>query len=125
MSLVIYFVFAYALLAALTGMILQISRKMGECPDTGRAARAAGVTIATGYAAIGAGGAMLVGSALPVVQGGTPATLFAIGFTAIILGLGFSNAIMTLRSAVLTAQPKLQAAGLVDAAQIAAPVAAV
>ena len=64
MSLILYFVFAYALLAALTGMILQISRKMGDCPDTGRVARAAGVTISTGFAASGAGGAMLVGSAL-------------------------------------------------------------
>ncbi len=125
MSLVIYFVVAYALLAALSGMILQISRKLDDCPDTRGAARAAGVTIATGYAAIGAGGVMMVGSALPLAQGETPATLFAIGFVAIILGLGFTNAIITLRAAMQVASPKLQAAGLVDVPQVAAPIAAV
>ena len=119
MSLALYFIFAYALLAALTGMILQISRKMGDCPDTGRVARAAGVTISTGFAAIGAGGAMLVGSALPIVQGGTPAVLFATGFIAIVLGLGFTHAVTTLRLAV---QP-LQAGRVVNRPEVAAPIA--
>lgn len=112
MSLILYFVFALAFLAALATMIVQISRRMGDCPDTGRTARAVGVTIATGYTAIGGGAVALIGSALPVVQGGTPATLFAIGFAALVLGLGFTHAVTTLRLAV---QP-LQAGGVVNPA---------
>lgn len=119
MSLVIYFVFALAFLAALAAMILKISGRMGDCPQTGRIARAAGVTIATGYTAIGGGAVALIGSALPVVEGGTPATLFAIGFAALVLGLGFTHAVTTLRLAV---QPS-EAGGLVNPAKIAAPVA--
>ena len=118
MSLVIYFVFALAFLAALATMIVKISRALGDCPQTGRAARAAGVTIATGYSAIGCGAVALIGSALPIVKGGTPATLFAIGFAALVLGLGFTHAVTTLRLAV---RP-LQAGGLVDAPQVAVPV---
>lgn len=118
MSLALYFAFALAFLAALTTMIVKISRALGECPQTGRAARAAGVTIATGYTAIGCGAVALIGSALPIVEGGTPATLFAIGLVAVILGLGFTHAVTTLRLAV---QP-LQARRLVDMPQVAAPV---
>jgi hypothetical protein len=134
MSLVIYFIFAFAFLAALTGMIVQISRQIAECPETGTAARASGVVIATGYAAIGAGFVLLVGSALPVVKGGTPAVLFAIGFAAVVLGLGFTNAVMTLRRAVQAARPRpaiggsaigvSEAGSLVDRAKGAVPVAA-
>ena len=122
MSLVLYFVFALAFLAALTLMILKISQGLGDCPRTGRIARAAGVTIATGYSAIGGGAVALVGSALPVVQGGMPATLFAIGFAALVLGLGFTHAVRTLRDAV---SPGSQARGGVDAGQVAAPIAMV
>ena len=120
MSLVIYFVFALTFLAALTSMIVRIAQGLGDCPQTGRVARAAGVTIATGYGAIGGGAVMLVGSALPVLDGGTPATLFAAGFAALILGLGFTHAIRTLRDAV---GPKSQARSLVDAPKVAAPIA--
>lgn len=120
MSLILYFVFALAFLAALATMIVKISRALGDCPKTGRAARAAGVTIATGYTAIGGGAVALVGSALPIVEGGTPATLFAIGFAALVLGLGFTHAVTTLRLAV---QPKSEAGRLIDRAQVAAPIA--
>ena len=120
MSLVIYFVFALAFLGALAAMIVKIAKGLGDCPQTGRVARAAGVTIATGYAAIGGGAVALIGSALPVVEGGMPATLFAIGFAALILGLGFTHAVTTLRQAVVSA---LEARGLINPAKVAAPVA--
>ncbi len=119
MSLVLYFVFALAFLAALAAMIVKISRALGECPQTGQAARAAGIAIATGYLAIGGGAVALTGSALPVVQGGTPATLFAIGFIALVLGLGFTHAVTTLRLAV---QP-LKAGRVVNRPEVAAPIA--
>ena len=125
MSLVLYFVFALAFLAALSAMILKISRSLGDCPQTGRVARAAGVTITTGYTAIGSGAVALIGSALPVVQGGAPATLFAIGFAALVLGLGFTHAITSLRDVVVSAQPRSEACRLINPAQIATPVAAV
>lgn len=122
MSLVIYFVFALAFLGALATMIVKIAKGLGDCPQTGRVARAAGVTIATGYAAIGGGAVALIGSALPVMQGGAPATIFAIGFAALTLGLGFTHAVTTLRQAVVGAS---EAGSLVNPAKVAAPGAVV
>jgi hypothetical protein len=83
------------------------------------------VTITTGYAAIGGGAVALIGSALPILQGGAPATLFAIGFAALVLGLGFTHAITSLRDVVVSAQPRSEACRLINPAQIATPVAAV
>lgn len=123
MSLAVYFVFALAFLAALSTMILKISHSLGDCPQTGRVARAAGVTIATGYAAIGGGAVALIGSALPVMRGGAPATLFAIGFAALVLGLGFTHAVTSLRNALIGALPRSEAGRLINPAQVATPVA--
>ena len=73
------------------------------------AARAAGVTIATGYAMIAVGGVGLIGAALPLLTSGSrgllPAMgiaslLPALGFAAICLGLGFTHAVATLRAVV-------------------------
>jgi hypothetical protein len=54
-----YFAAALAVLIALALMILAITRALGDCPEKGPRARAAGVTIATGYLALGAGAVML------------------------------------------------------------------
>lgn len=121
MSLVLYFVFALAFLAALATMIVKISHALGDSPQTVRAARAAGVSIVTGYSAIGCGAVTLIGSALMIAEASRPATLFAIGLAALVLGIGFILGVTILR---YFARP-LQAAGLVDAPQVAAPVAAV
>ncbi len=104
-----YLALALVMVAAMTLMILKISSIMGDCPQSGRAARAAGVTIATGYAMIALGGVGLIGAALPLLASGsrgllpamgTASLLPALGFAAICLGLGFSHAVATLRAVV-------------------------
>ena len=63
----IYIALGFGALAALATMILRIGTLLGECPQSKRIARAASVTIATGFAAIGAGGLILVGAVLPLL----------------------------------------------------------
>lgn len=109
MSLVIYLALALAVLAALDGMILSIGRRMADCPQTGRTARAASVTIATGFAAIGAGAVLLIAAGLPLLGGGLAATLLASGLAALFLGLGFTHAMTLLRAVLPVAQDRAQA----------------
>lgn len=116
-----YLALGLLMVTAMTLMILKISSIIGDCPQSGRAARAAGVTIATGYAMIALGGVGLIGAALPLLalgsRGllpamGSASLLPALGFAAICLGLGFTHAVATLRAVVREA---------VDAAQPPAP----
>ncbi|MDE4134243.1 hypothetical protein PXK00_14065 [Phaeobacter sp. QD34_3] len=104
-----YLTLALLMVTAMTLMILKIASILGDCPQSGRAARAAGVTIATGYAMIAVGGVGLIGAALPLLTSGSrgllPAMgiaslLPALGFAAICLGLGFTHAVATLRAVV-------------------------
>lgn len=104
MSLVIYFTLTLSVLAALDAMILLIGSRIGECPQTGRAARAASVTIATGFAAIGGGAVLLIAAGLPLLGGGLAPTLLATGLAALCLGLGFTHAVTTLRAVLPAAQ---------------------
>lgn len=57
----IYLVISLGTLATLSAMILKIGQLMGDCPGGSPAAYPAALTIATGYASIGAGGVMLIG----------------------------------------------------------------
>ncbi|MEP4036911.1 hypothetical protein [Pseudophaeobacter sp.] len=88
------------MLLSMALMILKIGSLLGDCPRTGRAAKAAAVTIATGYAMVGLGGVVLIGAAIPLLEGGLLALLPALGLVAICLGLGFSHAVATLRAVV-------------------------
>ncbi|WP_298858188.1 hypothetical protein [uncultured Sulfitobacter sp.] len=103
----LYIALGFGALAALATMILRIGTLLGECPQSKRTARAASVTIATGFAAIGAGGVILVGAVLPLMAE-VPLTGFlgALGFVALCLGLGFTQAVGTLRALMFDAQPK-------------------
>lgn len=105
-----YIILAFGGLTALCIMILRIGAMIGTCPDTGTATRAAAVTITTGFAAIGAGGVILIGAVLPL-NAGHPAVAFlcAAGFASLCLGLGFTHAIGTLRVVIL--QNKAPTAG--------------
>jgi hypothetical protein len=89
-------------------MILRIGALLGDCAQTRATARAASTTIATGFVAIGAGGVILIGAALPLLQG-APLTGFlgALGFAALYLGLGFTQAVGTLRALMQDAMAKL------------------
>ncbi len=94
----IYFIGAASLLAVLTGMILRIGAMMADCPKNGPAIKTASVTIATGFAAIGVGGIILIVALLGAFQmEPVLALLLALGLAALCLGLGFTHAVGTLR----------------------------
>lgn len=103
----LYIALGFGALAALATMILRIGALLGECPQSKRTARAASVTIATGFAAIGAGGVILIGAVLPVLaEVPLAGFLGALGFAALCLGLGFTQAVGTLRALMQDAQDK-------------------
>ncbi len=111
LALLAYFAIALGTLVALTRMIVLIGQGMGDCPDTGRMARAAGTSIATGYLAIGLGGVVLIGAVIPALRPGDApeqslVVLLTAGFASLILGLGFAHAVRTLRLLVISAQPR-------------------
>ena len=96
----LYLCLGTLMVAAMAIMILQIGKLLGDCPQSGRAARAAAVTIATGYSMIGIGGMALIGTAIPFLELGSWGILPALGLAAICLGLGFTHAVATLRAVV-------------------------
>ncbi len=95
----VYFNLALGAVAALAVMILRIAALAEHCDGNGARAHAAGITIATGFAAIGAGGVILIGAGLFALPD-TPyaALMLALGFAALCLGLGFTHAVGTLRA---------------------------
>ena len=102
-----YITLALAALIALCVMILKIGKLIGDCPQSAAAARAAAVTVATGFAAIGAGGIILIGAVLPVLEDAAlPGFFLSLGFAALCLGLGFTHAVATLRAVVRMPAPK-------------------
>lgn len=97
--LVTYVTLALGALVALSLMILKIGTLLGECPNQNPAAKAAAVAIATGFAAIGAGGVILIGATVPVLADRPYLGLMlSLGLAALCLGLGFSNAVAVLRT---------------------------
>jgi hypothetical protein len=99
MTLFVYLVVSLLVLAGLALMIQRIAVEAGKCPERGDIARAAGVTITTGFVAIG-GGAVLLVAVLPLIVPSLAMLVFAMGINCLILGLGFTQAITTLRAAV-------------------------
>lgn len=101
----LYIALGFGALTALAAMILRIGALLGECPKSRATARAGAVTIATGFAAIGAGGVILIGAALPfLAQAPLAGFLSALGFAALCLGLGFTQAVGTLRALMYDAK---------------------
>lgn len=104
MIFVCYFAIALATLAGLTVMILRIGAMMSDCPISGATARSASITIATGFAAIGLGGVTLAAILLPMlIDAPAVALLAALGLACLALGLGFTQAVATLRVVVTEA----------------------
>lgn len=94
-----YIALGFGALAALAAMILRIGALLGDCPKSRATAHAAAVTIATGFAAIGAGGVILIGAALPLLTDAPFVGFLAgLGLAALCLGLGFTQAVGTLRA---------------------------
>jgi hypothetical protein len=99
MTLFAYLLVGLLVLGGLALMIHRIAAEAGQCPQIAAAARAAGVTITTGFVAIGGGVTLLI--AVLIMVGPNPAmAIFAMGLNSLILGLGFTQAITTLRAAV-------------------------
>jgi len=99
MLLLGYFAAALAVLIALALMILAITRALADCPEKGPRARAAGITIATGYLALGGGAVLLIG-AFASLEAGLEIIFFCLGLACIVLGLGFTQAVTMLRAVV-------------------------
>ncbi len=99
MLLLGFFAAAVLVLASLAWMILAIARVLADCPDKGPRARAAGITIATGYLALGGGAVLLLG-AFASLDAGLEVIFFCLGLACVVLGLGFTQAITLLRSVV-------------------------
>ena len=103
----LYLTSALGTVMLLTLMILRIGALVGACPVTQARARAVSITVATGFAAIGAGGVIMIGAILPVLKDVPFAALtLALGFAALCLGLGFTHAMGTLRAALVPPQPQ-------------------
>jgi hypothetical protein len=104
MMLLAYLTVALLALSGLATMILAISRSLADCPEKGPRARAAGITIATGFLAIGGGAVLLIG-ALATLQEDTSLLVFTMGLACVVLGLGFTQAVTMLRAVVEAAPP--------------------
>lgn len=112
----IYLAGGLGTLAVLCLMILRIGAMMGDCPSGGPAARPAAITVATGFAAIGAGGVLLIGAVLPMfAQHHIVALMLALGLAALCLGLGFTQAVTTLRAVLAPVRESAPVAGSASA----------
>ncbi|WP_394180312.1 hypothetical protein [Yoonia maritima] len=109
--LMLYFGLAAGALAGLSFMILKIGSALADCPDTGRAAKAGSMTIVAGFVTIGAGGVILIAAGvLAVLPHMAPAgVLTALGLAVLCLGLGFTQAVATLRDIVAQAAARVSA----------------
>lgn len=97
--LIAYTVLSLAGVALLCHIILRIGAMMGDCPNNGPAFRVSATSVATGFAAIGVGGTVLIGSLIVIVPNAPIAGfIIALGLAALCLGLGFTQAVATLRA---------------------------
>ncbi len=108
---ILYFGLAACALIALAIMIFRIGAALTDCPITGRAARAGALTIVSGFAAIGSGGIILIAAfAMVLVPGLTLAGLMgALGLSLLCLGLGFTQAVASLRDVIAQAAAAVKA----------------
>ncbi|MEO0359137.1 MAG: hypothetical protein AAF386_12780 [Pseudomonadota bacterium] len=120
LSFIIYFTLALLVLIGLTAAILNIGRDMAACPISGPTAKAASKVIAVGYLAVGLGGVVLGGLAVPLVAYNPQiGVLLGLGLACLSLGLGFTQAMASLRQAADQALLLLQPKADVDAQGLA------
>lgn len=97
----LYFALSLSALVALTMMILRIGVMLGACPINGPSARSAAITIATGFLAIGAGGVCLLAALITLIPQENPVSLLIVlGLASLALGLGFTQAVATMRDVI-------------------------
>ena len=97
LALYLYFGVGLAALAGLATMIVLIGRDLATCPVKGPALYVGSLSIATGYAAIGLGGLVLVAPVTDMFGGDWIGLFIALGAMLIALGLGFTDAMAILR----------------------------
>ncbi len=120
LSFIVYFTLALSVLAGLTAAILNIGRDMAACPISGPTAKAASKVIAVGYLAIGFGAVVLGGIAVPVAMDNqTVGVMLGLGILSLCLGLGFTQAMGSLRQAADQAMLLLQSKAEVEAKGLA------
>ncbi|THH34410.1 hypothetical protein E4Z66_18410 [Aliishimia ponticola] len=96
-AILVYIPLALSMTAALSFAILHVGTLSAECPEQASAARISAFSIATGFAATGTGGVLLIGALMLIVpETHTIALAFCLGLAALCLGLGFSHAVATL-----------------------------
>ncbi|MBM7066059.1 hypothetical protein [Actibacterium sp. 188UL27-1] len=114
----LYFLLSFSALIALTIMILKIGVMLGACPINGPSARSAAITIATGFLAIGAGGVCLLAALIAVIPQEDPvALLIALGLASLALGLGFTQAVATMRDVIAQITKAMDKAAVRSAAR--------
>jgi hypothetical protein len=106
MTLIAYFAVTLSMLLGLASMIALIARSLALCPESTARARVAGMSVATGFVAIG-GGAVLLIATLASMGRDAEMLIFAMGLACLVLGLGFAQAMNTLRAVVQPAAPKV------------------
>ncbi|MGL4234648.1 hypothetical protein [Tabrizicola sp.] len=99
MMLLTYLSVSLLALTGLSAMILSIAKALADCPEKAPRAKAAGITIATGFLAIGGGAVLLIG-ALATLKADLSLLVFTMGLACVVLGLGFTQAVTTLRAVV-------------------------
>lgn len=102
---ILYFGLAAGALIALAIMIFRIGTAMTDCPIVGQTARAGAMTIVSGFAAIGSGGIILIAALAMVLMPGfnVAGSMGALGLSLLCLGLGFTQAVASLRDVVAQA----------------------
>ncbi len=99
--LAVYAVLGTTMLVALCYMLMKIGALMATCPVNGPQIRISALSITTGFATIGLGGLILLAAAILVLAEFEIAALAcALGLGALCLGLGFTQAVATLRAVV-------------------------
>lgn len=98
---IIYFTLGLAMLALLLLILSRIGRGLSECPVNGRMLRAVSVSVLTGFGSIGLGALTLLAIILPMAEDRPlNGLLVALGLAFIGLGVGFGQALTSLRGAI-------------------------
>ena len=100
MTLALYILTAFALLAALARVILTLGRRAATGPGQGQTAPAVALTTEAGFLSIGAGIVLIIAAAMTLFGAGLVNLLFATGLASLTLGLSFLQAAAQLRAAL-------------------------
>lgn len=96
---IIQIALSLAAVGLLSKMIIKIGAMVDHCATTPQQAKTVSVTVATGFIAIGSGGALLISVGVStLLDVSITGLMISLGLTSLCLGLGFVHAIATLRA---------------------------